>query len=125
MTLVEVMLALFMIGTVLTTLFVLESTIFNKVADYSTKIGRIFLLKERLFKAHFERAQRIKAQDKKQEETTNNVTISYELKKPSKDSVLKKFDGIMIEQVTASWDEFGVQQKETMINLVYKPEKKE
>lgn len=125
LTLIEVMLALFIVGALLTTLFMTENVVFTRIVNYSSRIDHIFLLKQRLFQAAFDRAQGGDEKTKHQEATNKpENALVYEEKKPSQNSALKDFESIVIEYVSSSWTDIMGKQKEVIINLIYKPEKK-
>lgn len=123
-TLMEVMLAIFMVGVLLSALLALQGKIFDGIATYSSRMNRVFLLKNRLFEVALDRAkgETKVAPEKKIDEPA--TVIRYESKKPSQESSLKKFNDIMIERVTAEWDEWKTKRQEVMITFLYKPEKK-
>ncbi len=126
-TLIEVALALLIVGMLLTSLFVLQNNITQGVTGYSQRLDRIILLKRRLMQAVFDRAQSglPKPNEKKQQEIKDpETTLVYEIKSPSKGSSLSAFPSIAIEKVTARWKEWFGDRSETMIRFLYLPEKK-
>ena len=123
MTFIEVTLAVFIIGSLLSSLLLLQSNVVRNVFQFSSRSDRLFLMKDRLAQTVLEREQ--KKEGKKETKIENpQTTIIYEQKKVAKGSTLKNFEDIVIEQVTAKWDEWGSTQKETMITFLYKPESK-
>ncbi|HEX2978415.1 MAG TPA: prepilin-type N-terminal cleavage/methylation domain-containing protein [Candidatus Babeliales bacterium] len=126
--LIEVMLALFIVGSVLTSIFLLQQRITDSVTSYATSWQSIILMKKRMEQAVFDRAKEglYGPASKKSKETvgTPPVTITYELKKPQKSSPLEKFPSIMIESLRAQWDEWYGKREEKMISFLYKPEQK-
>ncbi len=125
MTFIEVVLAIFIIGSLLSSLLLLQSNIVRAVWQFSSRANRILLLKNRLMQALLEQEKKEKESPKEKKVEEPKTTITYEQKKISKDSALKKFENIVIEKVSAQWQEWDTKQKETMITFLYKPEKKE
>lgn len=126
-TFIEIMLTIFMVGFLLTAVLGLQETVFSGVITYASSFERIFLLKDQLFKAAFARAKDRTLEEQKKETTKIEnpiTTITYEQKKPQKESALQKFDNMMIEQVNASWQTFRGEQQETMISYVFMPPRK-
>jgi prepilin-type N-terminal cleavage/methylation domain-containing protein len=125
---IEVMLALLIVGSVLSSIFLLQQTVLDSVTNYAARWERIILLKKRLMQATIDRAKEglYGASTKKTKEEIQKLqtTISYDLKKAPKDSALEKFPSIMIETASAQWQEWYGKRKETMISFLYKPEQK-
>lgn len=120
----EVMVAVLMLGMLMTAILSLQNVTFASVTDYSKRLDHIFLLKNRLVAAALQRA--------KQEETTTQKTvgsekgIQYSLEKMNEKSALKKFKNCYLEKVTAQWKEGLTKKQETIITFLYKaPQKKE
>jgi Tfp pilus assembly protein PilV len=124
MTFIEVVLAVFMLGSLLSSLLLLQSNVLKNVFQFSSRAERVLLMKDRLIKAALSREKKEKEEKKIEEIKEPLTTINYELKKLSEDSSLKIFKNIVIEKVTAEWDYWGTKEKESMITFLYKPEKK-
>ena len=123
MTFIEVVLAVFIIGSLLSSLLLLQSNVVKNVSLFTARSNRTFMIKDTLVQAEIDREMQ-KEPAKEQKIDDPKTTITYEQKKISKDSSLKKFEDIVIETVSAEWDEWGSKRKETMIKFLYKPEKK-
>jgi hypothetical protein len=127
MSFIEVVLAVFIIGTSVTALLLLQGTSFSGLTTMGARLERIFLMKEYLSTKAFDRAKKEKGTNQSPQKKTINepkTTITYELKKPSRESSLKEQEHIKIEQCTAEWDEFATKMQETMITFLFKPEPK-
>lgn len=122
----EVMIAIIMMGMLLTAILTLQNTTFNSVVDYSERLRYIFSLRNRLVTAALDRAEQ-KEEKKEQPQAQEGVKISYALKKINEKSVLfNKFENCFIEKADAQWQEGRKKRQETMITFLYKaPEKKE
>jgi type II secretory pathway pseudopilin PulG len=122
----EVMIAIIMLGMLLTAILNLQNTSFNSVVDYSARLRYIFSLRNRLVTAALERAEQKEEKSEQPKAAENGVKISYALKKINEKSVLKKFENCFIEKADAQWQEGRKKRQETMITFLYKaPEKKE
>lgn len=108
--LIEVMLALSMIGIILTSLLMLESRIFKRVVACTQKMERFAAIKN-LFLL-------VKKEGLPQDSSTYtallqdpDITVQYEKKAIEKTSALARFKGVMQEVATGTWDEWGQQRE--------------
>lgn len=118
-TLLEVLIAIAIIGIVLTPLFVSQSTLFKHVITRSLQIDRLMQVK-----AFLAEARRAKPEHSEQFVFEKKVTkpatqLKYEFKALPAESPFSKIAQLYQEQVTASWQERGAQQTESFINFVY------
>lgn len=120
LTFVEVMLAIFMLGFLLTGLLVTQDTIFVRINYYSSALRSLFLLKEKLHRST------VSLEEKKSKGPKENapLVITYEKQPPPEKSSLKKFDDLILEKVSGKWTDIRGKHQETLINIVYSPEKK-
>ena len=125
---IEVVLAVFISGAMLSSLLLLQGTIFSGLVTVSSRLGRTLLLKDYLSQVAFAREKKEKEALKSPQTKKIDVpetTMRYELKKPSKDSSLKFFEHVMIERCTAEWTEFAQKRDESVITFLFKPEKQQ
>ncbi|HZW61490.1 MAG TPA: prepilin-type N-terminal cleavage/methylation domain-containing protein [Candidatus Babeliales bacterium] len=120
-TLIEAIIAVAIMGIVLTPIYILLTN------SYQTSIRRSFQL-DRSIQAHLFLidARRAVPKDTQtfmlEKKTTKPVTIlKYELKEPAADSPIKKVSNMLIEQVTMQWQEGNRQFTDTLTTLMYKP----
>ena len=124
-TLIEVLLAMAIIGLVLTPIFAIQLSVLRINSRASGILARIFAGKQFLVESEFqlkpdEQEKRI---EKKLEKPP--TTLLYELKRIPENSVLKKFKNVFIESVTMQWvDRQGKKRQERLTTFVYKPEVK-
>lgn len=118
----EIMLAVFMLGSLLTANILLQTTAFSGIVQFSARMERIILLKNKIQQVFFERAQK-KEPSKETIIKEPETTIRYSTKRPPKESSLKEFKNIMIENITAQWDSRSAKEEETLISFLFKPEK--
>ena len=122
---IEVILAVFIVGTVLTSLLLLQGTAFSGLATISARLDRVFIIKEYLAQKVIARTKKEKGAEKSPQTKKIDdpkTTITYELKKPPRESSLKLQEHIKIEKCTAEWDEFALKLRETMITFLFKPD---
>ncbi|MGE0206656.1 MAG: hypothetical protein AB7R69_02290 [Candidatus Babeliales bacterium] len=125
MTFIEVVIATFIVGSLLSSLLLLQNTTLFSVGRFIGQSERIFLLLNRLDQAAFERARHEKEPKKEPKKKEPSETkIMYEQKKIAKESSLKNIKNLVIEKVTAEWEYGNRSFKESMITFLYKPEKK-
>lgn len=125
MTFIEVVLAIFIVGSVVSAVLLLQSNVLKNTFSFSSRAQRIVLLRDCFMQAALHRAKKEPGEFKPQDIPEPKTKFIYQLKKPSQDSSLKKFKNIMIERISAQWDYWGSSQQEDMISFIYKPEKKE
>ncbi|MDR3646953.1 MAG: prepilin-type N-terminal cleavage/methylation domain-containing protein [Candidatus Babeliales bacterium] len=125
-TFTEVVIAIAVTGLILTSLFTLQTTMFNNIVNGHFKTARIFFMKNFLLdEANLKNVQQNKKPiEKKLEEPT--MKLRYELKKPNEQSSLaKNFKNVSLVKVTGTWQGLRAEQEEMFVGLVYiKPEKK-
>lgn len=123
----EIIIAVLMLGMLMTAIFTLQNTTFRSVVDFSARLAHIFSLKNKLVTASRDRAQQTESQTKPLDELTKESTkIIYTLEKVNEKSALKKFENVMIEKAVAQWQEGTKKYQEILISFFYKvPEKKE
>jgi hypothetical protein len=115
----EVMIAIIMLGMLMTAILSLQNSTFKSIVDFSDRLRHIFPLKNSFVAASLQRAQQ-------KEEPPKLKDIKYSLEKINEKSELKKFEYAMIQKSVAQWQEGIIKRQETMITFLYKaPEKKE
>jgi prepilin-type N-terminal cleavage/methylation domain-containing protein len=125
-TLVETMLAMVIVGIVLTPIFLLFGTIQQRMNKQNKQFYALLSGKQLLYEARQKQAPEAHefALDKKLEES--GTTLHYALKKSvDAKSSLVSLDGLHKEIVTIDWTEMGQKRHEQIIAYVYKqPEQK-
>jgi prepilin-type N-terminal cleavage/methylation domain-containing protein len=120
-TLMEVMLAMTIIGIILTPIFGLHTMIMQRMSKSSKRLYALLEGKALLFEAR--QKQDVQALeftlDKKFEESS--VDAKYTLQQsPDPKSTLTQFEGLRKETIALQWIERGNQQHETLVAFVYK-----
>ena len=124
-TLIEVLLAMAIIGLVLTPIFAIQLAVLRSNARASSTLSRIFLGKQFLVENEFQ--LKPDEQEKRIEKKIDKpaTTLTYELKRVPENSALKKFKNILIESVTMQWvDRQGKKRQERLVTFAFKPEVK-
>jgi prepilin-type N-terminal cleavage/methylation domain-containing protein len=120
-TLIEVLLAIVIIGLVMTPIFVLEGNTFRSISIGARNIDRItsaFLFMTQT------------GIDKKKEPTSTvekkigATNMRYQMMELPKDSSLKDTKNMYVERVTMTWQEGRKKKEETIVMLRYRPEVK-
>jgi type II secretion system protein I len=121
-TLIEVLLAMAIIGLVLTPVFTGQSAISASVARARRAFGAILAAKNFLIDTEFNLAPdaRTFATSKKSDEGT---ILKYELKPLPDSSSLKKFKNVLIQSVTIQSPKARSKKQERVVTFIYKPEK--
>lgn len=124
-TLVEVLLAMAIIGLVLTPIFAIQMGVWRSSLRSSQSLTRIFAAKNLLVESMFNASpeQREKKIERKLDRPA--TTLIYERKKIAENSSLKKFKNVLHESVTMQWtDRQGKKRQERLVTFVYSPEVK-
>lgn len=122
-TLAEVMIALFMLGTVISAVISLQTTTLYSLSRTSAKLINIIDLSSFFVRVHMQ--QSTGKEVKTLKEQKEGVTFEYEQKKINPQSTLKNFDAIIIEQLQAVWKDREYNRKETIIICRYEPKKEQ
>lgn len=121
MTLIEAVVALAMFGILATSVIVLQQSSYANITAISGRLRTLFYMGDVLYKAHLAQEQ-----EKTPPKTTTlaepAITITYEQQKISGKSLLKDFKHVVVENITASWQDDSAKHEETLINMIYKPE---
>lgn len=126
-TFVEIMLAMFMVGFLLTSLLGLQETVFSGVVKYASRFERLFLLKDQLFAAALARAKDPSVKNDKKEPVEKEnppTTLTYTEKKPAKQSAISKYANITVQKAQASWQIFTGEYKQVLISYIFAPDRK-
>lgn len=124
-TFIEVVLSIFIIGTLLSSVLLLQSTVVNGLQSASGRAQRIFLLTEELFNASFSRLKKEKKTDKRTIKINDPETaITINTFRPKKSSSLSDIENIMIENITAEWQEWTGKRMEQLVTIVFAPKEK-
>jgi prepilin-type N-terminal cleavage/methylation domain-containing protein len=119
--LVEVVLTLVVIGIVVSALLALQGNLLRAVYSATGRLARAISMKNFLVESHIKQWA---DSNQTQQKTIDNppVKLTYQTKKISESSSLKKLNDLVIEQITCSWQGRVTEGQETMISLLYKPE---
>lgn len=115
-TFIEVMLTVFMMGMLLSTAFVSQSTVLRQVGRWSRSLRATLALRELLIQAG---QDRMVGANVPKEYKKNNLLMTYALERPKKESALSTLPDLRIQKARAAWG----QEDERMVSLLYLPEK--
>lgn len=123
--LTEVLLALAIIGIVLTSLFSLQSTVMTKIAGTSGKTLRFLAAEYFLLDAR----QKLLAQESGRMTQEKTITapptvMRYQAKNIPQEEYFKKTPGMVQEEMEITWKDGKSTRSEFIVTLLYKPEKK-
>lgn len=121
-TLIEVLLALAIIGIVLTPIFLIQSAVLRRTSAGAQQFSRIIQAKDFLVDQQFENMQETQASTAERKITNPPTTLAFSSKKIPENSALKKFKHIMIDSVTMQWTEQNKKRQEKLITFSFKPE---
>lgn len=123
-TLFEVMIVVPIIGIALPALLGLGSMLFKTVSQATARFEHVIVLKNFLVEAH--ENQWWKSSEKRtQHNEFPALDMAYSTKPVSDKSSLKTVKNLVIEQVDARWVDGGRTRTDSLVFLMYKPEKKE
>lgn len=123
-TLAEVLIALAIFAMLATPLFITQGVILRGVAHTSLLVQRIFFAENFFINAD--------------EQSADKQTFTLEKKIPFPETNLKysrspvdsksqfhSYEGLLVEKVTVEWFEMGQKKSDTLVNFIYKPERKQ
>jgi prepilin-type N-terminal cleavage/methylation domain-containing protein len=120
-TLIEVLLAMALVGVVLTPIYSLQNSIFNQVLKMANAVDRMFVAYDFFLDVQNE------ADEKDQKKITRKIDdpsteLIYEIQDVSKDSVLQKdFNNLYIEKITWDWQDGNKKRSNQFINVLFEP----
>lgn len=121
-TLIEVLLALAIIGMVLTPIFLIQQMVLRRSSAGANLFSRIIQAKDFLIDQQFENMQETQASTAERKITNPPTTLTFSSKKIPENSALKKFKHIMVDSVTMQWTEQNKKRQETLVTFSFKPE---
>lgn len=120
-TLIEVLIALAVFALVMTPILVTQTSIVERIARSSHQLARYIaaeslLMENAVLRKH---DQKVIAQQNVQ---ASPALLRYQTKEPSES--LKKYKGIVTEQVIIEWTDNKRKRTDTLVCLAFKPEEK-
>ncbi len=120
--LIEAMIAIAIIGMILSPMFILETNVFNAVARIAEKFHRILLSKQFIFIASKEQPSEAKEFKLERKEEKPTSLMRYSFAAVDKKSSLAKLQGIYRQEVITSGGD-ATSPEGRAIQFVYKPER--
>lgn len=121
---IEAILAIAIVGLVLTPLFLLQGNVIRRVGQWSRYMQRIYKAKN-----FFIESQRAISPDTRQVMLEKKIddpeaVLKYKIRKVASKSSLRKFKNILVEQVALEWEQEGVKRQDKLVSFLFKPERK-
>jgi len=122
-TLIETILAIAVMGLVLSPLFITQGTLVQSVARMSRRLGRIFYAKNFMLTA-----RRSTQSDSGQRTVEKKIedpetTLVYQTKKIGSNSTLESHD-LFLETVALRWQEDAQPRDDMLLTMLFKPQHK-
>lgn len=122
-TLIEVLLALAIIGLVLSPIFVIQSSVLRSSSKAAALFTRLLIAKDFLIDQQFEHADSDEPVTIDRKITTPVTNLVFSSKSIPDNSSLKKFKQVMIDSVVFEWkDARGKKQQHKLATFSFKPE---
>lgn len=122
-TLVEVLLALAIIGIVLTPIFLIQQVVLRNSSSSARLFSRLIQAKDFLVDQQFENVQETQEVNAEHKIANPPTTLIFNSKKIPENSALKKIKHVMIDSVTMQWtDERNKKRQEKLVTFSFKPE---
>jgi len=120
-TLIEVLFALAIMGSVLTPLFMNQSTLLQFIARRSIRLHRIYLGEEFMNNSYIKLEQ-----DKKQRTATLHhddpeTTLKFKIEDP-RQSIKKLFRDVYVADITIEWKENSANYADKLVTFLFLPE---
>ena len=120
-TLIEVLLALAIIGLILTPIFLGQAFIVRSNGRASRYLASLFAAKKYLVETELGLSAQVSEATSEKKIDNPRTTLRYELKKIPSVSSLKNFKNVLIERV--SWADIRTPKKQdSLLTFLYKPE---
>jgi len=123
-TLIEVLLALSIVGLVLTPILMLQSMLIKNTNKRAQLIDRIYAAKKFLIDSEVALAPDANESSADKKISNPPTIMRFELKNVSSNSSLKKFKSIKQASVISSWVEPGAKRQERIVTFLFRPEGK-
>ena len=123
-TLIEVLLALSILGMILTPLVLNQGRFLGRIALQSTLLYRTYLGEKFMLDSYVKFEQ-----DNSQRKATKSVddpktTLSFKITEPSS-TIKKLFRDLYKQEVTIEWEEMGTKYKDNLVTFLFAPELEE
>lgn len=122
--LVEALIAVVIIGTLLSALLALQSTVFQQTVKMYRRVNNIFLVKKMLAE-HIYFAQKVPEKKSKTiAEPLPSTQLMYEGKGVGGQGRFEKFDNLYRIKVVGKWKDLVGPHEQSMVGFVFEPEQK-
>ncbi len=121
-TLIEVMIAVAIMGLLLSPLFVLQSSVMNTVSKYSQRLVRVLAGQAFFGQIQLERALNPKLDKETKKIDDPESTFEYSFDDIDEKSKLAKFKDVGLKEVLTKWNSLEGPQEEALISFIFDPE---
>jgi len=123
-TLTEVLIAVAMIGLLLSPLFITQGSLLLNIAERSRIFERILKAKNFYWVAQQKAAQQEQVEFKLDKKIDNPpMILKYQIVPRSDQSRLKDFKDVYLEFVTIEWKDGNKKREDALVSLIFKPKK--
>lgn len=117
-TLIETIIALVILGTVITTLFRFQGELLRGTFRWHATVSRISFMRN-MFAMAQEEKWYTKNQTKEIKEGLRDTTLTYSFKKVSENGSLGKYKNLYTEQIQAQWSELTGTRTDTLVGFKF------
>lgn len=121
-TLIEVLIALGMIGLVLTPIFVVQSTVMKTISNYSEQLVRVFAGQAFLGQMHMQQVLDPDLAQETKKIDDPESTLEYSFDDIDEQSSLSSFKDVGLQEVVVNWDSIEGKEQVTLATFFYDPE---
>ncbi len=115
-TFIEVVLTVYMMGSLLSAILLLQSSVFSNVTGSVSRMNRLELLQKYLFDIDLDWKLN-KTYPTKKTIDDPPTTLAYNITPPKQESSLKRFKNISVVRLEATWDQANRSFKEPLVAL--------
>ncbi len=124
--LLEVLIALAIVGIALTPILGLQSNILRSIVHITARIERFFLAEDFFLQSRAAFLKQESNETKQDKKVANPpTTLTYAAKPIKEEGAFKLLPGIIQEETEYQWQEGNAKQRDMFISYVYKPRKKQ
>lgn len=121
-TLIEVLLALMIMGLVFGSVYVSQGSAIRVIKSYSVRLRRVLAAKDFLIEMTTGQEDEKTQQEKQFKDDVPPTRLMF-TQEPVKSSALKDFNDMVVQKVKAEWLDGSIKNTEELITFAFKPKK--
>ena len=121
MTLIMVMFALAVAGSILTPIFIAQASFIQRITHSGMAIHRNMIAEQFLYENEFKLLQQQEPITQKKH-TKPALKLIFTQKKPAQNSALARFKNVELREVSVRWVRDGIAKEDRIMTIAYKPE---